>query len=65
MTPSFLVHTTPHFDRLLHRLSRWHPELVGRYAEAMAILAADPYNYDVFGREIWLFHCGLRREDTY
>ncbi|MGH8056835.1 MAG: type II toxin-antitoxin system RelE family toxin [Candidatus Entotheonellia bacterium] len=95
MTPSFSVHTTPHFDRLLHRLSRRHPELVGRYAEAMAILAADPYNrsrghpiiklegvrqgdgqyrlrlgrwrfrYDVFGREVWLFQCGLRREDTY
>ena len=21
--------------------------------------------YDIFGREVWLFYCGLRREDTY
>lgn len=21
--------------------------------------------YDIFGREVWLFYCGLRRESTY
>jgi hypothetical protein len=23
------------------------------------------FRYDVFGREVWLFYCALRREDTY
>ena len=23
------------------------------------------FRYDIFGREVWLFYCGLRREDTY
>ncbi|MBI4588886.1 MAG: hypothetical protein HY725_08590 [Candidatus Rokubacteria bacterium] len=95
MTPPFSVHTTPHFDRLLKRLTRRHPDLVHRYAEAAEILKTDPHNltraheikkleglgpgegqyrlrrgrwrfrYDIFGRQVWLFYCGLRREDTY
>jgi hypothetical protein len=44
MTPPFSVRTTTHFDRLLKALTRRHPELPARYAEAMAILKADPYN---------------------
>ena len=44
MTPSFSVHTTPHFDRLMRRLSRQHPDLADRYAEALTILRSDPYN---------------------
>jgi hypothetical protein len=23
------------------------------------------FRYDIFGTEIWLFYCGLRREETY
>ena len=23
------------------------------------------FRYDIFGREVWLRYCGLRREDTY
>ena len=23
------------------------------------------FRYDIFGRQVWLFFCGLRREDTY
>lgn len=23
------------------------------------------FRYDIFGQEVWLFFCGLRREDTY
>lgn len=23
------------------------------------------FRYDIFGQEVWLFRCGLRREDTY
>jgi len=23
------------------------------------------FRYDIFGQEVWLFYCGLRREDTY
>lgn len=79
--PSFVVRTTPHFDRLL--------------AEAIQILKRDPYNrsrtqhikkledvpagsgqyrltlrrwrfrYDIYGQEVVLHYCGLRREDTY
>ena len=44
MTPSFAVRTTPHFERLLRRLSRAHVELADILSEAMAILAVDPYN---------------------
>lgn len=95
MTPPFSVHTTPHFDRLLRKLRRRHPDLVNRYAEAVEILKTDPHNltraddikklegvrpgegqyrlrrgrwrfrYDIFGRHVWLFYCGLRREDIY
>lgn len=44
MTPPFSVHTTPHFDRLLRKLRRRHPDLVNRYAEAVVILKTDPHN---------------------
>ena len=44
MTPSFTVRTTPRFDRLLRALHRRHTEVAERYAEAIAILEADPYN---------------------
>ena len=23
------------------------------------------FRYDIFGQEVWLFYCGLRREETY
>lgn len=23
------------------------------------------FRYDIFGNEVWLFYCGLRREETY
>jgi mRNA-degrading endonuclease RelE of RelBE toxin-antitoxin system len=23
------------------------------------------FRYDIFGQDVWLFYCGLRREDTY
>jgi len=23
------------------------------------------FRYDIVGKEVWLFYCGLRREDTY
>ena len=44
MTPPFAVRTSPRFDRLLRSLCRRHAELVDRYAEALEILSADPYN---------------------
>ena len=95
MTSPYSVHTTPHFDRSLKKLSRRHPHLADRYAEAIDILRTDPQNlirahnirklqgiqpgegqyrlrlgrwrfrYDIFGREVWLFQCSLRREETY
>ncbi len=42
MTSPYSVHTTPHFDRSLKKLSRRHPHLADRYAEAIDILRADP-----------------------
>ncbi len=95
MTRAFSVRTTPRFDRMLHTLTRRHPDLVDRYAEAIATLRTDPYNrgrthniiklqginlgdgqyrlrlghwvfrYDIYGQEVVLHSCGLRREDTY
>jgi len=51
MTPPFSVRTTPHFDRLLKKLSRGHRELPERYAQALQILRTDPSNrsgqYDI------------------
>ena len=44
MTPSFSVRTTPRFDRLLKALAKGHADLRDRYAEAIDILKADPYN---------------------
>jgi hypothetical protein len=44
MTSPFSIRTTPCFERMLVRLTRAHPDLVDHYAEAIAILAADPYN---------------------
>jgi mRNA-degrading endonuclease RelE of RelBE toxin-antitoxin system len=44
MTPSFSVRTTPRFDRLLTSLTRRHREVIERYAEALEVLSADPYN---------------------
>lgn len=43
--PSFSVRTTSHFDRLLKALVRYHPDLAGYFAEALQILADDPYNH--------------------
>jgi mRNA-degrading endonuclease YafQ of YafQ-DinJ toxin-antitoxin module len=80
MTPPFSVHTTPHFDRLLKKLAKRHPDLIDRYAEAIEILKADPQNrtraHNIVKlegirpgegqyREVWVFQCGLRREETY
>ncbi len=45
MTPSFSVRTTPHFDRLARSLNRRHSEFADRLAEALGILATDPYNH--------------------
>lgn len=95
MTPTFSVRTTPHFDALARVLQRRYPEFADRYAEALDILRADPYNrsrrhplkklkgipqgegqyrlrlrrfrfrYDIYGQEVVLHSCSLRREDTY
>ena len=95
MTAPFSVRSTPRFDRLLKKLSKRHPDLPKRYAEALRILQADAYNrtrmypirklegasasegqyrlrsgrwrfrYDVWGQEVELNYCRLRREETY
>ena len=95
MSDLFAVRTTSRFDRLLKKLSRGHPNLAPRFAEALAILRTDPYNrtrahrikklqdvkpedglyrlrlgrwrfrFNVWGHEVELTYCGLRREETY
>jgi mRNA-degrading endonuclease RelE of RelBE toxin-antitoxin system len=42
--PAFTVTTTAHFDRLVKKLAPKHPELVGRFEEAIAVLSEDPFN---------------------
>lgn len=44
MTPTFVVRTTPHFDRLAKSLRKQHQEFTARYEETTAILHEDPYN---------------------
>jgi mRNA-degrading endonuclease RelE of RelBE toxin-antitoxin system len=44
MTSPFFIRTTPRFERQFRRLLKGHPELVDRCAEAITILAGDPYN---------------------
>jgi len=44
MKTSFVVRTTPQFDRLLNKLTKLHPDLADRFAEAIEILQTDPYN---------------------
>lgn len=91
----FSVRTTPHFDRLLKKLAKKHPDLAEVLARTIAILQTDAYNhtrahpirklqgvaagqgqyrlrigrwrfrYDIWGQEVELSYCGLRREETY
>jgi mRNA-degrading endonuclease RelE of RelBE toxin-antitoxin system len=44
MTAPFAVRTSPHFDRLLKRLARPHPEVPEVFARVIGILAFDPHN---------------------
>ena len=45
MAPSlFLVQTSAHFDRLIKKLIPKHPDLLGRFEEALTILSLDPLN---------------------
>jgi len=44
MSAPFAVRTSPHFDRLLKRLARQHPEVPEVFARAIRILAFDPHN---------------------
>jgi len=42
--PAYSVVTAAHFDRLMKKLAPKHPDLVGRFEEAIGILSLDPYN---------------------
>lgn len=44
MTVGFTVRAVPRFRRLARSLTRRYPEFADVYAEAVAILGADPYN---------------------
>jgi len=95
MTPSFVVRSTPRYERLFRKLLQHQPELQALRDRVGVILSTDPYNrtqahhikkledvspgegqyrlriarwrfrYDVYGQEVVLQSCGLRREDTY
>ncbi len=42
--PGFVVHVTPHYERLSNKLFKSHPDFEAAEQEAKEILAADPYN---------------------
>ena len=44
MTPPFSVRTTAAFDRVTKKLASKHADVTDVYAQAIAVLAADPYN---------------------
>lgn len=44
MSAEFSVRATPRFDRLLKKLSKRHPDLAERFADALAIFKSDPHN---------------------
>jgi mRNA-degrading endonuclease RelE of RelBE toxin-antitoxin system len=44
MTGTFVVRTTPHYERLARDLARTHTEFLARQKEAVQILGADPHN---------------------
>lgn len=44
MTSFFVVRSTPHFERLVRRLLRGHPDLREVQDHARTILQSDPYN---------------------
>jgi mRNA-degrading endonuclease RelE of RelBE toxin-antitoxin system len=41
---SYHVETTAHFDRQLKKLAPKHPDLIGRFEQAVEILSTDPHN---------------------
>ncbi len=95
MNLGFRVRAVPRFRRFARSLTRKHPAFAEIYAEAVALLQADPYNrsrahqvrklsdvkpgdgqwrlrigrwrfrYDIEDKDVLLYACGLRREDTY
>lgn len=44
MTPSFVVQTTPRYERLSNKLLKVHPDFEGIEKRAKDILSTDPYN---------------------
>jgi mRNA-degrading endonuclease RelE of RelBE toxin-antitoxin system len=45
MAPSsYRVQTSAHFDRLMKKLAPKHPDLAGRFEEAVAVPSVDPHN---------------------
>lgn len=44
MATEFETRTTSHFDRVLKKLAKQHPQLDNQYASIIPILQADPHN---------------------
>jgi mRNA-degrading endonuclease RelE of RelBE toxin-antitoxin system len=44
MTSPFSVHVTLHYERLVRKLLKGHPELAALHQHVREILEADPYN---------------------
>ena len=44
MTSAFSVQVTPHYERLVKKVLKGHPELAALHQHVREILEADPYN---------------------
>ena len=63
MKTSFVVRTTPQFDRLLNKLTKLHPDLADRFAEAIEKQFAIVAGNIVFAGDIEHFFLTKALED--
>lgn len=59
-----ILSTDPHNLSRRHNISKLEGVRPGE-GQYRLRLGRWRFRYDIFGREVWLFYCGLRREDTY
>lgn len=59
-----ILATDPYNMSRQHRIKKLEGVPAGQGQFRLA-LGRWRFRYDIFGREVWLFYCGQRREDTY
>ena len=64
MTPPFSVRSAPHYERLSDKLLRRHPEFEA-ISQWRLSTGRWRFRYNIYGQEVNLTYCGLRREETY